>query len=474
MKNILPVLAIALASCSGSNVGGDPAPNPPVQPKNEVDFWLTKGDQTVKLQKQSTIIAFNSQPNSYQNIEIDTNQKFQTVQGFGYTLTGGSVEVINKLPAAQKQSLLQEIFGNSETSIGVSYLRLSIGASDLNSEVFSYNDIPAGETDLQLAKFSMAKDQPVIDMLKEILLINPNIKIMATPWSAPVWMKDNGSTIGGSLQPQYYDVYAKYFVKYIQEMKNNGISVDAITPQNEPLHGGNNPSMVMTATEQANFIKNSLGPAFRAAGLTTKIVTYDHNCDRPDYPIAVLSDSGANQYIDGSAFHLYGGNIDVLSNIHNTFPDKNIYFTEQWTSSTGDFGGDLNWHLKNVIIGSMRNWSSVALEWNLANDSNFKPYTPGGCTMCKGAITINGSSNFTRNVGYYIIAHASKFVPQNSYRVGSSAVANLNNVAFKTPSGKIALIVQNEGSSNAVFNIKLNGKWATASLDAQSVGTYIF
>ena len=183
-------------------------------------------------------------------------------------------------------------------------------------------------------------------------------------------MKDNNSSIGGSLQTQYYDVYAKYFVKYIQQMKAEGITIDAVTPQNEPLNPGNNPSLVMTAAEQTNFIKNNLGPAFQAAGLTTKIITYDHNCDQPDYPIAVLSDPAANAFVNGSAFHLYAGDISALTTVHDAFPDKAVYFTEQYTSSTGDFGGDLKWHLKNVIIGSMRNWSRTALEWNLANDPN--------------------------------------------------------------------------------------------------------
>ena len=257
-------------------------------------------------------------------------------------------------------------------------------------------------------------------------------------------------------------------------MKNEGITIDAITPQNEPLHGGNNPSMVMTASHQANFIKNHLGPAFRNANISTKIVAFDHNCDRPDYPITVLSDKDANPYIDGSAFHLYGGDISALGDVKATFPTKNVYFTEQWTSSTGDFGGDLKWHLKNVIIGSMRNWSKIALEWNLANNSQFKPHTEGGCNMCKGAITINSSENFDRNVGYYIVAHASKFVPQNSIRIASSQSGNLNNVAFKRADGKIVLIVENDGNSPETFNIKINGKIATTSLDAGAVATYIF
>lgn len=451
-----------------------PTPNPPVPTTSDIDVWLTKADETIKLQKQSSVLSFTTASNSYQNIEVNPSKTYQTIDGFGYTLTGGSVEVINQLSSAKKEALLQELFGNGENSIGVSYLRLSIGASDLNSSVFSYDDLPAGQTDVTLSQFSLSKDQALVNMLKKILTINPNIKIIATPWSPPVWMKDNGSSIGGSLKPEYYGVYAQYFVKYIQEMKKNGITIDAVTPQNEPLHPGNNPSMYMTAEQQRDFIKNNLGPAFQTANLSTKIIVYDHNCDKPEYPLTILADTEASKFVDGSAFHLYAGNILILNNVHNAYPDKNVYFTEQWTGSTGTFSGDLMWHTKNVVIGSMRNWSKIALEWNIANDAAFNPHTPGGCTQCKGAITINNSETFTRNVGYYIIAQASKFIPQNSVRISSTESGNLSTVAFKTPAGKIALIVLNDGANNETFNIKYNDKVATTSLSANSVATYIF
>ncbi|NNT72847.1 glucosylceramidase [Flavobacterium sp. IMCC34852] len=462
-----------LTSCAQSSDESTPdaEPTPTV---NDVTFWLTKGNGTVKLEKQTTVLGFNTSNNIYPNIEVNDGQIFQTVDGFGYTLTGGSVQVINQLSASKKQELLQELFGSSANSIGVNYLRISIGASDLNSTVFSYDDMPSGQTDVNLTNFSLSPDAQLIQLLKDILQINSNIKIMATPWSPPVWMKDNGSSIGGSLLPQYYSVYAQYFVKYIQAMQAEGIVIDAITPQNEPLHPGNNPSMLMLATEQANFIKNNLGPAFQAAGITTKIVAYDHNCDNPQYPMTVLSDSGANPFIDGSAFHLYAGDISALSTVRNAFPNKNLYFTEQYTSSTGSFDGDLKWHLKNVIVGSMRNWSKTALEWNLANDATFGPHTNGGCTTCKGAITVTGNFSYERNVAYYIIAHASKFVPAGSVRIASTQSGSLYNVAFKTPQGKKVLIVLNDGTSPAVFNIKYNAKWVAVSLESGSVGTFVW
>lgn len=470
---LLPLLALFVYGDCSKKENPAPAPNPPAA-VNEVDMWLTKPDQSAILQKQDGAITFTTATNSYPDIEVDSATAYQTVDGFGYTLTGGSAYLINRMDAAARTALLNELFGNQSSAIGISYLRISIGASDLSQSVFSYNDLLVGQTDLTLANFSLSQDTvDLIPVLKQILAINPNIKLMGSPWSAPVWMKDNGNSMGGSLQTQYYSVYAKYFVKYIQAMQAKGIMIDAVTIQNEPQHGGNNPSMVMSAAEQADFVKNHLGPAFQAAGITTKIIIWDHNCDNPGYPTAILNDAAAKQYINGSAFHLYNGDISALSTVHNAHPDKNLYFTEQWTGANGTFSGDLKWHLKNVVIGSMRNWSKTALEWNLANDPFYGPHTPGGCTECKGAVTINASA-ITRNVGYYIIAHASKFVSSGSVRISSGLAGNLPNVAFRTPSGKKVLIVLNDGVSAEGFNIGYKGKRAFTSLASGAVATYVW
>jgi len=474
---ILVILGLFFINCNHEKTPDRTPPAPPVNPpaKNEVDFWLTNGDQTVKLQKQNSILAFGTNANQYPVIEVNENTTYQTIDGFGYTLTGGSAEVINSLATSVKQSLLQELFGTGDNAISISFLRISIGASDLNESPFTYDDMPSGQTDAKLDNFSLAPDlKNVIPLLKEILAINPDIKILGSPWSAPVWMKDNNSYVGGSLQPRYYQAYAQYLVKYIQQMKAQGITIHAITPQNEPLNPANNPSMYMTAAQQADFIKNHLGPAFKNANINTKIIIYDHNCDKPDYPMSILNDAEARSFIDGSAFHLYGGDISALSMVHTAYPGKDLYFTEQWTAANGSFAGDLKWHLKNVIIGSMRNWSKNALEWNLANNGYFGPHTTGGCDACKGAITVQSSSSFNRNVSYYIIAHVSKFVPPGSIRISSSVAGNLSNVAFKTPAGKKVLVVENDRDTKSTFNVKYNDKWITTSLNGGSVGTFVW
>jgi len=443
--------------------------------KTDVSFWMTTPDKSVLFQEQTqTSLIFNNSPGNDPTIVVDTTQTYQSIDGFGFALTGASASLIDGLPDAMKNALLKELFLTDSTDIGVSYLRISIGASDLSVSPFTYDPVMTGQTDTALNNFSIDKEKvSLIPVLQKIIALDPSVSIIATPWTAPIWMKTNHSFVGGSLNPKYYHVYAKYFVKYIKAMAAEGIHITAITPQNEPLNPYNNPSMLMTASEEDNFVKNDLGPEFKANHLDTKIIIYDHNLDHPEYPIYILSDTAAAKYIDGTAFHLYAGNISTMSSVHNAFPNKNLYFTEQYTASTGNFGTDLDWHIQNLIIGATRNWSKNVLEWNLASDPSLSMHTNGGCTTCLGALTI-GTTSYTRNVSYYIIAHAAKFVRPGSVRIGSSTVNNLPNVAFKTPDGKKVLIVLNAGSSSATFNIRFNGKVVTPTLEAGAVGTFIW
>lgn len=438
-----------------------------------VKIWITSPDKVNMLYAKSLPFS-KGKDDRFPVISVDSSQQFQEVDGFGYTLTGSCAYLINRMGKSEKTALLRELFSKDSDALNISYLRISIGASDLNQSVFSYNDLLPGETDLNLTRFSLAQDTiDLIPLLKEIKSINPSIKLMATPWSAPVWMKDNGRSIGGSLQSNYYDVYARYIIKYIQAMQAQGLHIDAITPQNEPQHGGNNPSMVMSSSQQARFIRDYLGPGFVAAGIKAKIIIWDHNCDNPQFPISILNDPAAKAFIDGSAFHLYAGDIQALSQVHDLHPDRNLYFTEQWTGASGNFGDDLKWHVKHVLIGSMRNWSKIALEWNLANDPVYSLHTPGGCSQCKGALTISGST-ITRNVSYYIIAHAARFVPPGSVRIGSNQLTNLPNVAFKTPEGKRVLLLLNEQNTPYTFNIESAAGWVVATINPGNTATIVW
>ncbi|TFZ68382.1 glucosylceramidase [Hymenobacter sp. UV11] len=440
-----------------------------------VAAWVTTPDQTQLLRPQPGRLKFGPTPPAGAVIEVDDSQTFQTMDGFGYCLTGGSAELLRTMSAPARAKLLRELFGTGINDIGVSYLRISIGASDLDAAVFSYDDMPAGQTDSTLAHFSLAPDEKyLIPALKEILAINPSIKLLGSPWSPPVWMKTNEASKGGSLKPEYYGAYAQYFVKYLQGMQAHGITLDAVTPQNEPLHPGNNPSLLLPAEEEATFIGQHLGPALRAAGLKTKIICYDHNADKPEYPLTVLGNATANPYVDGSAFHLYAGPIDALSKVHDAYPAKNIYFTEEWVGSRSKFADNLDWHQKNLFIGAPRNWAKSVLEWNLAADPQQNPHTPGGCDQCLGAITLAPGDQVTRNVAYYAVAQSSKWVRPGAVRICSTSAGVLPNVAYRTPTGGHVLLVLNDQSTPQTFGLRYQGRAVAATLPAGAVGTYVW
>ncbi|MHB1673883.1 MAG: glycoside hydrolase family 30 protein [Acidobacteriaceae bacterium] len=440
--------------------------------------WLTTPDRSSLVAQQPDALHFSTATtkNDSPTIAVDDAKKFQTIDGFGFALTGGSAQLLMHMSAPARASLLKQLFSTDGDGIGVSYLRVSIGSSDMNAHVYSYDDMAAGETDPTLAKFSLAPDQvDVIPALKEILALNPKIKILGSPWSAPAWMKSNDNAKGGTLKPEYYKAYAKYFVKYVEGMKAEGITIDAITVQNEPLNPMNTPSMAMFAKQQDDFIKDALGPAFHKAGIRAKILIYDHNPDVTSYALSILKDPDASKYVDGSAWHLYGGGIAALTAVHDAFPNKNIYFTEQ--SITGrhhDAGIDIAEPVSNVVIGATRNWSKNVLLWNLAADPEDGPHTnDGGCTSCSGAITLDGD-NATFNVAYYVIAQVSKFVTPGSVRVESNDVEQLANVAFRTLEGKMVLVVSNTGNFPTTFNVSYRGKTTTATLPEGDVATYVW
>jgi glucosylceramidase len=446
--------------------------------KAAATLWLTNADRSALFQKQRDKFRFTTKTTQNQNptITIDDNKTLQQIDGFGFALTWGSAQHLYHMDAGKRKTLLKELFGTRGNDIGISYLRVSIGASDLNEYVYSYDDVPTGQTDPELAKFSLRDDEKyVIPILKLILAIRPDIKILGSPWSAPAWMKTNENVKGGSLKPEYYEPYARYFVKYIQGMQADDIRIDAITIQNEPLNEKNTPSMQMSATEQGEFIKNYLGPALKAAGITTKILLFDHNCNHPDYPLAILNDPQAAQYAGGSAFHLYEGKITAMSAVHDAFPGKNLYFTEFMAVEHTDKPTILiAKHVSGTVIGALQNWSRNVLLWNLAADEKFEPHTNnGGCAGCQGAITIEGNE-VTRNLAYYTIAHFSKFVRPGSVRVDSTAQDTLPNVAFHGPGKTVSLIVANTAASPQSFNVSFHSKSFTATVPGGSVGTFIW
>ena len=435
---------------------------------------LTTMDQQYLLAPK-VILASEKTPESDQIIHINPLKTYQEMDGFGFTLTGGSAMHLSKMEKVSRQKLLKELFGTGPGEIGISYLRLSIGASDLDEYPWSYNDLPKGKEDLTLKNFSLGYDTLyLLPILKEILAISPQIQFMGSPWSPPTWMKDNKDTRGGSLLTKYYDVYARYLVKYIQSMNFHGINISALTIQNEPLHPGNNPSLLMLPEEQKVFIKKYLGPSFEKNNLKTKIIIYDHNANRPDYPITILDDPEAAKYIDGSAFHLYEGEISALSKVHDAHPSKNLYFTEQWIGGPGNFVGDFTWHLKNLVIGGPKNWAKTVLQWNLTSNVDYTPHTDrGGCTKCLGAVTIEGNK-VTKNPAYYIIGQIAPFVKPGFKRIESNEINGINQVSFSNEAGNTVIIMQNISSGYKIFYVKHKDKNFPVALEAGATATLTF
>jgi len=434
------------------------------------------------LEEQSAKPVFAPGSNGYPTVSFDPFTRFQTIDGFGYTLTQGSAYVLmTEIDSSRRTALLQEMFDPAPgiaTGVGSSFLRIGIGATDLSLYPYTYNDLPPGQTDPDQSEFGL--EGPDLDylipVLQEIVSISPDIRIKAVPWTAPAWMKTSDSLSDGHLKPEYYASYATYFVKYLQAMRELGIEIYALAPQNEPEHCCNNPAMLMTAPEQIAFILE-LGPALQAAGFATKILTWDHNLDVPEYPLEVLA-SEAGQYVDGVAWHLYAGAISTMSEVHNAYPDKNMYFTEQYTSSSGSFLGDMAWHMKNVMLGGTNNWARAVLEWNLAADANEEPHTEGGCSVCLGAYTVDAGT-VTRNVAFYNVAHMSRFVRPGAVRVATySSSGSLHAAGFvnaDTQGSTRVLVVYNDSNRpTATFNIGYQGQIATVTLPKKSVATYLW
>lgn len=424
-----------------------------------VNLWMTAGSGSARMQQGTE--SFGSGAAGSATITINEGSSYQTIDGFGYTLTQASAKVISGMSASAQSTLLNDLY--SPNGLGIDVVRIGVGATDLSDWAYSYRDG---------ASFSLSGPDLTytIPILKKILAINPSIKVLATPWSAPMWMKSPqpASFTGGTLAADYYDDYAQYWLDYMNAMRAQGIEIWAITPQNEPLNPYNTPSMYMTKENQLGLINSYLGPKLRGAGYNCKIIAYDHNCDNTEYPIYVANNSS---YVDGSAFHLYGGDISALTTVKNA-TNKNVYFTEQYTGAGGSFSGDLIWHVRNVMIGALNNWAKTALEWNLAADPNNGPYIAGTCSTCLPAVTVNGSTT-TKNVAYYIIAQMSKVINANGVRIGSSSNnSNLICTAVKNSDGSYALVVANSSGSAINFNVSWNNKAFDYNLAGNSVVSF--
>ncbi|AWP27812.1 glycoside hydrolase family 30 beta sandwich domain-containing protein [Paenibacillus sp. Cedars] len=434
-----------------------------------VEVWMTRDNLSTALQRQGDIVFQQDSPGNQRTIDVNDFLKYQQMDGFGASMTDSSAWLIShQLSDSKRAEVMERLFGQS--GIGLSMLRQTIGASDFNWEMYSYADTA---WDWNLNNFSINRDKPyIIPMVKAALTKNPQIKVMASPWSAPGWMKSTGSMIGGYLNHDSYEVYAQYLRRFIQSYQSEGIPIYAITPQNEPLFNGSNeyPTMYMSVDDQTKFIRDHLGPALRGSGLQTKIIAYDHNYDQYAYPRDVLNNAAAASYIAGSAFHHYGGDVTAMTTLHNLHPNKDIWFTE------GGFG---SWNdgFKNQIremINVTRNWSKSYILWNIALDHNNGPSLLSN-SINYGMLRIRSDAQdqVTYNNQYYAMGHLSKFVVPGAYRVDTNTYANsLDNVAFQNPDGSKVLVVANSENQNQTFKARWGNQSFTYTIPAGSALTF--
>jgi glucosylceramidase len=437
------------------------------------EMWLTTADETQKLAPQPTQSAVGPASGD-EAVTIDTSKKFQRMHGFGAAMTDASAQLLSNLPNDKRRAIMAELFSRANGGLGLSFTRLTIGASDFSSSDYSYDDTPGNLPDPQLRYFSIEPAKKyVLPRVREALAINPDLLVMISPWSAPAWMKTTRSLIKGELVPQYYPAFANYLAKTVEAFGREGVPVSMLTIQNEPnFEPENYPGERVGPAQRAEIIGRYVGPTFQSLGLKTHILDWDHNWDHPEMTLGVLADPVARGYISGVAWHCYEGHVSAQSPVHDAYPDKDAWLTEcsggEWTPK---FGEVLGWMTDELIVGASNNWSRGTLLWNLALDPVHGPHT-GGCGDCRGVVTIDpATSAIMRNVEYYVLGHASRFVLPGAYRIGTmTRGGDVDAAAFLNPDeSRIAIIYRKSGQGPVT--IAVDGKRYVAALPNGSVAT---
>jgi glucosylceramidase len=472
--SLLCTLAALTASAPS---GGSRKHSPASQAQDSVRINVVESSeqQQESLLKKPSLQFSSSKPSGI-TIRVDASRTYQQIDGFGASITDSSAWLLSqKLTAAQRTELLKQLF-DARQGIGLAVLRQPMGSSDFSLTDYSYDDMAAGESDVEMKHFTIDRDrQYILPVLREALAVNPKLKIIASPWSPPGWMKTSGSMIGGTLLASSFAPLARYFVRFVESYEAAGVPIFGVTPQNEPRNiPGDYPGMGMTAEEQTTFIREHLGPAFRDAHLKTKIMAFDHNWDLMDFPDKILSDPKAAEFSAGTATHCYGGSPDAQTKLHDHFPAKGIWLTE---CSGGEWQkGNLLVAQADLIIQTTRNWGQSVVLWNLALDQNHAPHL-GGCTDCRGVVTIDHSKSptvVTPTVDFTALAHASKFVAPGALRIDSTSSEDspLKHVAFRNSDGSIVFLALNPGERAVTFSIAWQGQYATYVLQPGAVATF--
>ncbi len=410
-------------------------------------------------------------------ITLNETNTYQEMEGFGGSLTDSSCWLFDKgISGAHRTNLLKDLFSTTN-GIGLSFLRQPMGSSDFRLQNYTYDDLAAGRTDYNLTNFSVAYEQSyILPVVKQAMTVNTNLKIMGTPWSAPAWMKSSNDFYAGTLKTNCFDVYATYFRRYVQTYASNGVPVHAVTLQNEPLYEPKTyPGMTMSSTSQVRFAR-LVAAQFLSNGIATKIFCYDHNWDHFEYPVTVLNDTGAAAVVAGSAFHGYGGDVSAQSAVHDAHTNKDIYFTEMTAGTWAtNFADNLVWDTSTLIIGAIRNWAKTVIKWNIALDQNGGPKIAGGCSGCRGLITINTNTHVVAtNADYYVLGHASKFVRRGARRIESSETPGDGpySVAFINPDSSLVVVALNDTNTVRNFTLHWNQQSLSYPIPAKSVATF--
>jgi glucosylceramidase len=489
---------VAAAGAGGLNAAAAAAPAPRTA---SAHVWITTANGADKLSDLGTV-DFSTAPSTAPTVVVDPTLTYQTMQGFGGAITDSSATVLYTLPAAQRAQVMASLFSPT-TGDGLDYLRQPIGGSDMVATApYTYDDLPAGQTDYDLRHFSVAHDQAqILPLLREAKALNPRLQIIASPWSPPAWMKTSDSLIGGRLiaTPQVYRAYALYLLKFIEAYRANGVNVDAITVQNEPQNRtpSGYPGTDMPSAQEAAVIED-LGPMIKAAHLQTEIFAYDHNwAEHPNdiastppdevgdtnaYVQNVLATPAAS-WISGIAFHCYYGDPSAMTTFHNEYPKLKIFMDEcsgsQSTDPANTFSDTLKWHSRNLEIGSTRNWSSTVINWNLALDPTGGPHV-GGCGTCTGIVTIGPGDTVTPNAEYYALGQLSRFVQPGAVRIASTSFGTTGwngevmDVAFRNPDGTTVLVAHNENDNAQAFAVQEGQQRFTYTLPGDSLATFVW
>jgi glucosylceramidase len=484
---------IAVADAA-SSPDGDRVPQPPA-----ARVWVTTPDGALRLSDQGAVPFATRAPTAL-TVTVDPHRTYQTMEGFGASITDSSAAVLYRLNAADRNRVMKILF-DARTGNALSYLRQPMGASDfVVDHHYTYNDLPAGKTDYQMRRFSIAHDErQILPLLRQARRLNPQLRIMASPWSPPAWMKTSRSLIGGRLidDPRIYQAYALYFVKFIQAYARAGVPVDAVTVQNEPQNREPDgyPGMDLPVASQKKLIQ-ALGPALRSAGLKTKIIAYDHNWSmHPDdvastppgeapeinYAAEVLADAAVSQWVAGTAYHCYYGDPLAQGQQRTRYPTKDIYFTEcsgiRSTQPANTFSDTLKWHARNLIIGTTRNWAKTMVNWNLVLDHRGGPHV-GGCAVCTGVLTVGPGDKVQPNAEYYTLGQASRFVRPGAVRIASTSFGTtgwngqIMDAAFRNADGSTALIVHNQNDAPRTFAVAVGRYSFTYTLPGGALATF--